>query len=394
MLKFDRAKFYAGFREFEDELTQQQVNGVNFILDSMEKDPFLKKIEHAAYMFATVKPETAHTYQPIHEYGGYKYFVKRYGSQTKVGRGLGNDTPEEGAIYAGRGDVQLTGEDNYEKAEAALRKYYPEIVKEFEQRTGKKFDLTVGDQPNDAGDADNASDPAIAYAIMSFGMHTGMFTGRSLKSHTTAAGFDAYNARDIINADKKKNGKTIEGYYNHFLAILKASLIRSATTAKAGPSAAQDELSSNSVDTSDPSSELPPTIPAPPPQAEGQTIVDVPPVVTEKEEGIVSKIKTWYAALPAFLLSILGGFWSWLQGAATEIIVAFLVTAGVVAIVYLILNSRARQIEKQLQFEAEQKQKDRDFELTKLQLQSAMDPNKQTVRVSPPVVVVPNAEEV
>jgi len=228
MLKFDRAKFYAGFREFEDELTQQQVNGVNFILDSMEKDPFLKKIEHAAYMFATVKPETAHTYQPIHEYGGYKYFVKRYGSQTKVGRGLGNDTPEEGAIYAGRGDVQLTGEDNYEKAEAALRKYYPEIVKEFEQRTGKKFDLTVGDQPNDAGDADNASDPAIAYAIMSFGMHTGMFTGRSLKSHTTAAGFDAYNARDIINADKKKNGRMIEGYYNKFLAILRASKISAA----------------------------------------------------------------------------------------------------------------------------------------------------------------------
>lgn len=228
MLKFDRAKFYAGFRKFEGELTQQQVNGVNFILDSMEKDPFLKKVEHAAYMFATVKPETAHTYQPIHEYGGHKYFVKRYGSQTKVGRRLGNDTPEEGVIYAGRGDVQLTGEDNYEKAEAALRKYYPEIVADFEKRTGKTFDLTVGDQLNDAGDADNASDPAIAYAIMSFGMHTGMFTGRSLKSHTTATGFDAYNARDIINADKKKNGKMIEGYYNHFLAILKASKVSAA----------------------------------------------------------------------------------------------------------------------------------------------------------------------
>ena len=109
---------------------------------------------------------------------GKAYFIRRYGSQTKVGKRLGNDTPEEGADYAGRGDVQITGETNYEKAEAALREFYPEIVAEFERRTGKRFDLTVGDQPDDKRDPDNAMDPAIAYAIMSFGMRTGMFTDR------------------------------------------------------------------------------------------------------------------------------------------------------------------------------------------------------------------------
>lgn len=61
-MRFNRVKFYEGMRQFERGLTQGQVNGINYILDSMEKDPFLKKVEHAAYMFATVKPETAHTY--------------------------------------------------------------------------------------------------------------------------------------------------------------------------------------------------------------------------------------------------------------------------------------------------------------------------------------------
>jgi len=234
-MRFNRVKFYEGMRQFERGLTQGQVNGINYILDSMEKDPFLKKVEHAAYMFATIKPETAHTYQPIHEYGGHKYFVKRYGSQTKVGKRLGNDTPEEGATYAGRGNVQLTGESNYEKAEEALRKYYPEIVAEFEARTGKKFDLTVGDQLNDAGDADIASDPAIAYAIMSFGMRTGMFTGRKLSD------FDFNDPKDVRNARKIINGldhaDMIRGYYNRFLPILKQSLILGASTTTADTTA-------------------------------------------------------------------------------------------------------------------------------------------------------------
>ncbi len=233
-------------RKFEGGLTQGQVNGINYILDSMEKDPFLKKVEHAAYMFATVKPETAHTYQPIHEYGGHKYFVKRYGSQTKVGKRLGNDTPEEGATYAGRGNVQLTGESNYEKAEEALRKYYPEIVAEFEARTGKQFDLTVGDQLNDAGDADIASDPAIAYAIMSYGMRTGMFTGRKLSD------FDFNNPTDVRNARKIINGldhaDMIRGYYNRFLPILKQSLISGSSTNTAVPPADSTSLESDTAD--------------------------------------------------------------------------------------------------------------------------------------------------
>jgi putative chitinase len=131
--------------------------------------------------------------------------------------------------------------------------------------------------------------------------------------------------------------------------------------------------------------------PPTPPQEPNQTIVNVPPVQTEPPDpGIIGKIQTWYAAAPAFILSALGALWSWLQGAAAEIIVAFLIAAGIVAIVFIILNYRSRQNDKQRLFEAEQKQKDRDFELTKIQLESAANPNRQTVRLQPPPNLIPN----
>jgi hypothetical protein len=130
-----------------------------------------------------------------------------------------------------------------------------------------------------------------------------------------------------------------------------------------------------------------------PTQALNQTIVDVPPVKTEAPESIVSKVKTWYAALPTFVFSVAAAFWSWLQGAAIEIVIAFLATAGIVAIVFLVINFISRNREKQREFEAIEKQKERDFELTKLQMLSAADPNKQTVRLAPPAIELPAPEQ-
>ena len=262
-LYFDRAKFAKGYREQFGSLNQQQTNGLGFILDAVEKDPYIERVEWLAYMLATTKLETAHTFQPIHEYGGRAYFIRRYGSQTKVGRGLGNDTQEEGAIYAGRGDVQLTGEDNYERAETALRKFYPELVAEFERRTGRTFDLTVGDQPGDIRDADNAQDPAIAYAIMSFGMRTGMFTGKKLSDYINSTEKDYKNARRIING--LDHWQLIKTAAEKFEIILKASKVSAASMP--APQEEQGELSPALAD----------------PQA-GQS--DPPPILTETTETV------------------------------------------------------------------------------------------------------------
>lgn len=260
-MRFDRKIFFDQTREWLGPLSRQQVNGLNFLLDGIENDPHVTRIEWAAYMLATTKHETAHTFQPIHEYGSRNYFIKRYGSQTKVGKMLGNDTPEEGAIYSGEGDVQLTGESNFEKAEDALREEYPELIADFEKRTGRKFDLTVGDQPDDIDDPKNAGDPAIAYAIMSHGMRTGMFTGKSLKTYTTSKGFEPVKARQIINRLDK--AQLIAGYYKHFLDILKASLISAGSSEEKvalSPAVAESSQTDISVSESSLSSTDQPTV--------------------------------------------------------------------------------------------------------------------------------------
>lgn len=215
---FDRKRFFDAYRRQFRTLSQQQVDGLERLLDSIENDPYLERIEWPAYMFATVKRETASTYHPIHEYGGRNYFVRRYGSQTRKGRELGNDTPDEGYYYAGKGDVQLTGEHNYEKAEVALRRDYPEVVEEFERRSGKKFDLTIGDQPNDLDDPRNAMYPPISYAIMSHGMRTGMFTGVRLPK----TGNNYYAWRSIVNGTD--HAREIADDAVKFERILRASL--------------------------------------------------------------------------------------------------------------------------------------------------------------------------
>ena len=99
----DRRRFFDGVRArlFNGRLSQSQVDGMNAILAEWDRRQ-LGDLRWLAYMLATVYWETAHTMQPIEEWGH--------------GRGCtyGLSDPATGQAYYGRGFVQLTWKRNYE----------------------------------------------------------------------------------------------------------------------------------------------------------------------------------------------------------------------------------------------------------------------------------------
>ena len=178
MLTFNRKKLLDGYTSRFGPLTNDLVDAFKFLFDKIEKDNRFGDTDtdrrKLAYCLATFKWETAHTMRPIDERGGDAYFNKRYGPETKVGKMLGNTKPGDGALYRGRGYVQITGRNNYTKAK---------------KLTGA--DLVA--QP------DQAKDPEVAYQIAMQGMTDGWFTGRKLAHYFVGETADYINARKIIN---------------------------------------------------------------------------------------------------------------------------------------------------------------------------------------------------
>ena len=124
-----------------------------------------------AYVLATVELETGGTFQPIPERGPDSYFERYEGRED-----LGNVQPGDGLRFKGRGYVQITGRDNY-------------------QKYGKILNLDLVNHP------DLALDPKTALFILVHGFKTGAFTGRKITDYINEAGEeDFYHARQCINA--------------------------------------------------------------------------------------------------------------------------------------------------------------------------------------------------
>jgi putative chitinase len=182
MFTFDRKKFFDAYRMRFGPLTQDLVNALEFLLGEIESDSRFGVTEtdrrKIAYCLGTFKWETAHTMRPIDEIGTAARFNKIYGPQTKVGKMLGNTKEGDGALFHGRGYVQLTGRRNYTKAK---------------NLTG--VDLV--------SNPDAAKEPALAYQIAIQGMIDGWFTGKKLSQFIKDGVADFENARTIINGHDK-----------------------------------------------------------------------------------------------------------------------------------------------------------------------------------------------
>lgn len=177
-------------------LSQSEVQGCDAILGACEGWP----TSWAAYALATAYLETAHSMQPIREFGGTAYFTRRYdieGNRPDVARALGNLHPGDGPKFPGMGYVQATGRKNARRATLAL------------QAAG--FDVDLEETP------ELFMRPDIAAFVMRHGMEEGWFTGLGLKAFlpaTIGTEVQFIAARRIINGHDR--AADIAGYALEF----------------------------------------------------------------------------------------------------------------------------------------------------------------------------------
>jgi putative chitinase len=214
----NRSAFFDAVRGslFGGKLTAEQVEGMEAMLAAA---PLGMPHEYQAYCLATAFHETGAKMQPVAENLNYSsaariaqvwptrfrtaadatpYVRNPQALANKVyGGRMGNDIGGDGWKYRGRGHVQITGKENYERA-------------------GKAVGLDL------VGDPDRALDPVVSAEILYAGMMAGWFTGTKLSDFRGGAGeYDATNARRIINGTDEAG--RIAGYYRKFLqAILMA----------------------------------------------------------------------------------------------------------------------------------------------------------------------------
>lgn len=191
---------------FGTSLTQPQVDGVNAILDSAKRNN-VTNIHHVANVLAQV----------YHETGGYMLGVKetvypsskdknpsdatviaRLDKAFRDGKLKGVKTPywRDGAF--GRGPIQLTHWENYEKF-------------------GRKLGIPLRQKPELALDPKHGADIAV------IGMRDGMFRNRKLSDYNFPNDLhnpQATNPRRIVNGNDGTDAK-VRGYHLAFYAALK-----------------------------------------------------------------------------------------------------------------------------------------------------------------------------
>ena len=187
--------FFNHIREklFSGGLERTQVDGINALVLAGVQNSLT--VQQHAYVLATAYHETAKTMRPVREYRrgeGRKYGTWRtnsYGVKYCLKNGSGNAvyTQEECPhLFYGRGHVQLTWYDNYQRATRELNQNLPE---------NEHIDLVA--QPSLALNND------ISAKIIVLGMKQGWFTGKKLSDYINDHRTDFVSARRIVNGTDK-----------------------------------------------------------------------------------------------------------------------------------------------------------------------------------------------
>lgn len=304
-MNINREAFFKGYREEFGRLSQAQVDALNNLLDSIEGDDEITDLRDVAYILATIKHETANTFEPIEEYGKGR------------GRKYGVTDPETGQKYYGRGYVQLTWRKNY-------------------QIFADLLDVDLVANP------ELALDPETAWKITSIGMRKGLFTGKKLATYINNLRCDYVGARRIINGTDKAS--LIAGYAQAFESLLSASGSPDAIQ-HSGAGVVPDSPPTHSVEALDagggqPIPEAPIAQPAQTNEAGSAGVIIQPNALTQPTAPIVSSptdppIPVTQGGFKAMVTSAIG----WITGAGAGVIAllkdnqTLLIIAAVVVVI-------------------------------------------------------------
>lgn len=201
MTTLDRVTFFNFARNapFGGRLTQEQVDGLNLILDYWNAHLPDGDVRWLAYILATVFHETGARMSPVREAFAPNDVEAR---KRLSNRKYAAPDPTTGHSYYGRGYVQITHIENYD-------------------RLGKILGLDLVKNP------DLALDNTIALRILFEGMMEGLsgkgdFTRYALSDFFNKEVDDPVNARKIING-KDKAG-LVASYHLHFLNSINAAI--------------------------------------------------------------------------------------------------------------------------------------------------------------------------
>lgn len=181
------SNLFNALRGLNGPLSQIQVDSVNAILDACKRYG-INDNRQISYVLSTVFHESG--LKPAIEVGLGS--GRDYGKKFKMGGGLGKRVPytTPDKLYYGRGFVQITWYENYEKF-------------------SKLLGIDLLNRPELALQTDYAAE------IAAIGMSKGSFTGVNLNRYFNDKTTDTINARRIINGTDK--AELIAGYYNQIL---------------------------------------------------------------------------------------------------------------------------------------------------------------------------------